>query len=761
MKFTTAATTAVLLMASASFIQAFSIVPTRHTHTSSITSITSTNARSTMSNSALYANVMDATKEEETFEFQAEVGRVMDIIINSLYSDKDIFLRELVSNAADACDKKRFLSVTSDAKDADTTPPQIKIRADPENQLVIIEDTGVGMTKDELINNLGKIAQSGTKNFMQALGEGKADVNLIGQFGVGFYSAYLVANKVEVITKSMQAGSPQLRWESDSGSKFTISDASDAEPIEGSGTRLILHMKDDAMQYLESSKLEELLQRYSEFIEFPISIFKEETTYEKVPDEEANKDLKEGEEPKMKTIPVTKSAYNTMNSQKPIWLRPVKEVEDEEYKEFYKSAFRASYDEPQKWSHFRMEGQVECKALLYIPGMLPFELSKDMFDEDARNIRLYVKRVFINDKFDDIMPRWLKFIKGVVDSDDLPLNVSREILQKSKVLSIINKRLVRKSIDMFKDIAADEDPSKYIMFWNNFGKYLKVGVIDDEKNKDELVPLLRFFSSKSGEEYTSFDKYVEGMPEGQKSIYYVTGEGRKNAMLQPVIEKFASRGYEVLLMTEPLDEITIENIRKYKDFDVVDATKEGLDLEEDEESKKEAEELNEKYAEVREYLEVELEGKVQKVKVSKLLTNSPAALVQGAYGVSPTMQRYMKAQSVASGGTGNLGSMNQAVLEINPNHPIVIDLERMIKKDKESPETKNFAMLMYDIASLTGGYEISDTGDFAKRVMSMMTTKAKDDVAKDDDDEEKPSSTEDSKASDDNEDKAVDPEVIV
>jgi heat shock protein beta len=470
MKFTTAATTAVLLMAVASSIQAFSIVPTR---TSTITStITSTHvARSFISNSALHAtNVMDATKEEETFEFQAEVGRVMDIIINSLYSDKDIFLRELVSNAADACDKKRFLSVTSDAKDADTTPPQIKIRADPENQLVIIEDTGVGMTKDELINNLGKIAQSGTKNFMQALGEGKADVNLIGQFGVGFYSAYLVANKVEVITKSMQAGSPQLRWESDSGSKFTISDASDAEPIEGSGTRLILHMKDDAMQYLESSKLEELLQRYSEFIEFPISIFKEETTYEKVPDEEANKDLKEGEEPKMKTIPVTKSAYNTMNSQKPIWLRPVKEVEDEEYKEFYKSAFRASYDEPQKWSHFRMEGQVECKALLYIPGMLPFELSKDMFDEDARNIRLYVKRVFINDKFEDIMPRWLKFIKGVVDSDDLPLNVSREILQKSKVLSIINKRLVRKSIDMFKDIAADEDPSKYIMFWNNFGK---------------------------------------------------------------------------------------------------------------------------------------------------------------------------------------------------------------------------------------------------------------------------------------------------
>ena len=546
--------------------------------------------------------------------------------------------------------------------------------------------------------------------------------------GVGFYSAYLVADKVEVVTKSMQAGSSQLRWESDSGSKFTISDASDAEPIEGSGTRLILHMKDEAMQYLESSKLEELLQRYSEFIEFPISLYKETTDYEQVPDEEANKDLAEGEEPKMKTVPTTKADYSEMNTQKPIWLRTPKEVEEEEYKEFYKSAFRASYDEPQKWTHFRLEGQVECKALLYIPGMLPFELSKDMFDENARNVRLYVKRVFINDKFEEIMPRWLKFVRGVVDSDDLPLNVSREILQKSKVLSIINKRLVRKSLDMFRDIAEDEDTSKYVMFWNNFGKYIKVGVIEDAANKKHLLPLLRFFSSKSGDEYTSFDQYVEGMPEGQKSIYYVTGEGKKNAMIQPVVEKLTSRGYEVLLMTEPLDEITIESIQEYKDFKVVDATKEGLDLDDDnEDSKKEKEALNEQYADIREFLEVELDGKVQKVIVSTLLTDSPAALVQGAYGVSPSMQRYMKAQSVAGGGDGNMGAMNQAILEINPKHPIVQDLEKMVRSDKDSTETKNFAMLMYDVASMTSGYEVSDAGDFAKRVMSLMTTKAKQD----------------------------------
>lgn len=581
--------------------------------------------------------------------------------------------------------------------------------------------------------------------------------------GVGFYSAYLVAEKVEVITKSMQAGSPQLRWESDSGSSFTISDASDAENIDGSGTRLILHMKDDAMQYLEASKLEELLQRYSEFIEFPISLYKESTEYEQVPDEEANKDLAEGEEEKMKTVPVTKADYVEMNTQKPIWLRPPKEVEEDEYKEFYKSAFRASYDEPQKWTHFRLEGQVECKALLYIPGILPFELSRDMFDENARNVRLYVKRVFINDKFEDIMPRWLKFVRGVVDSDDLPLNVSREILQKSKVLSIINKRLVRKSLDMFNELAEDEDSSKYIMFWNNFGKYIKVGVIEDNVNKKELLPLLRFFSSKSGEEYTSFDQYIEGMPEGQKSIYYVTGEGKKNAMIQPVVEKLTSRGYEVLLMTEPLDEITIEAVQEYKDLKVVDATKEGIDLEDgDEDKKKEKQELNEKYADILEFLEVELDGKVQKVTVSTLLTDSPAALVQGAYGVSPTMQRYMRAQSVASGSDGNLGAMNQAILEINPKHPIVQDLERMIKTDKDNAETKNFAMLMYDVASMTSGYEVSDAGDFAKRVMSLMTTKAKQGVDNEEVSEESTvaASNDTDNDNEEDEDEAVTPEIV-
>jgi len=599
---------------------------------------------------------------------------------------------------------------------------------------ITIEDSGVGMTKSELQNNLGRIAQSGTKKFLEALGDGSADVNLIGQFGVGFYSAYLVADKVEVVTKSMQPGSTQLKWTSDATSSYTISENSD-DPIEGSGSRLILHLKDDALEYMEPAELEELLQHYSEFVEFPISVWKEKTEYKQVPDEEANAELGEDEEPKMKTVPETTEGYEEMNTNKPIWLRSPSEVTEEEYKDFYQSAFKASYDEPLAHTHFSLEGQIECKSVLYIPGMLPFELSKDMFDEDARNIRLYVKRVFINDKFDDIVPRWLKFVRGVVDSQDFPLNVSREILQKSKVLNIINKRLLRKSLDMVREIESDEDDSKYIMFWNNFGKYLKVGVIEDARNKDDIVPLLRFFSSKSPEEYTSLDQYIEGMKEGQKQIYYVTADGKEKAQMSPAAEKVRSRGFEVLYLTEPLDEIMIESVTQFKDFKLADVSKENLnfDDEDSEDRKKKDEELNATHKAVKEYLETALAEKVQKVKMTDQLTESPAALVQSAYGMSPTMQKYMKAQNVASGGSdaGMMGSFNQAVLEVNPAHPIVQDLERMLAsqtEESEDDEAKNFAVLLYDVAALTSGYEIEHSGDFAQRILSMMTSKAKSDV---------------------------------
>ncbi len=690
----------------------------------------------------------------------------MDIIINSLYSNKDVFLRELVSNAADACDKKRFLSISSAASSADgdasadlAARPSIRIRSDRDAGTVTIEDTGVGMTRSELVNNLGRIAQSGTKKFVEALGEGTGDaVNLIGQFGVGFYSAYLVADRVTVVTRSMQPNSKQLRWTSDAGDSYTISEDDDdddaaGDAIEGSGTRLILHLKDDALEYLEPAKLESLLEHYSEFIEFPISVWKEKTEYVKVPDEDDDDEEKEKEEeeeggaeakkkePKMKTVPKTTEGYEQMNTNKPIWLRSPSDVTPDEYRDFYQSAFRASYDEPLAHTHFSLEGQIECKSILYIPGMLPFELSRDMFDEDSRNIRLYVKRVFINDKFEDIVPRWLKFVRGVVDSQDLPLNVSREILQKSKVLSIINKRLVRKSLDMIREIAADtEDEGRYVMFWNNFGKYLKVGVIEDAKNKDDIVPLLRFHSSRSGDEYTSFDEYATNMKENQKQIYYVTADGREKAQRSPAAEKVRSRGYEVLYLTEPLDEIMIESVTRYKEFKLVDVSKEGLnfDDEDSEERKKKEEELNSRHKVVKEFLEAVLAGKVQRVKMTGLLSDNPAALVQSAYGMSPTMQRYMKAQNVASGGSdaSMMGSFNQAVLEVNPNHPIVRDLERMVSGMRgevggdegadggDDDEARNFAVLLYDVAALTSGYEIEDSGDFAGRILSIMGSRA-------------------------------------
>mmetsp|Transcript_23613 Transcript_23613/g.51132 ORF Transcript_23613/g.51132 Transcript_23613/m.51132 type:complete len:773 (+) Transcript_23613:54-2372(+) len=724
---------ATVVLASAIAVGAFvpSVPATRRMMMASTSAASQTRTFSPLAMS----EVMDAetvVEGEETFEFQAEVGRVMDIIINSLYSNRDVFLRELVSNAADACDKKRFLSI-SDADTASLAEPTIKIKSDKDAMTITIEDSGVGMTKSELQNNLGKIAQSGTKKFVEALGEGSADVNLIGQFGVGFYSAYLIADKVDVVTKSMQPNSPQMKWTSDASSSYTISEDS-SEPIEGSGTRLVLHLKDDALEYMEPAKLEELLQHYSEFVEFPISVWKEKTEYKQVPDEEA--EVVEGEEPKMKTVPETTEGYEQMNTNKPIWLRTPNDVTEEEYKDFYQGAFHASYDEPLAHTHFSLEGQIECKSILYIPGMLPFELSKDMFDEDAKNIRLYVKRVFINDKFDDIVPRWLKFVRGVVDSQDLPLNVSREILQKSKVLSIINKRLVRKSLDMIRDIASDEDESKYIMFWNNFGKYLKVGVIEDARNKDDIVPLLRFYSSSSGEEYTSLDDYIKGAKENQKQIYFVTADGKEKAQMSPAAEKVRSRGFEVLYLTEALDEIMIENVSAYKDFKLVDVSKEGLKFDDDdqEDRKKKEEELEAEHKSVKDYLETALAGKVQKVKMTDELSESPAALVQSAYGMSPTMQKYMKAQNVASGGSdaGMMGSFNQAVLEVNPKHPIVQDLARMVgSQGDESEEARNFAVLLYDVAALTSGYDIEDSGDFAGRILSMMTSKAKVDIVQD------------------------------
>jgi len=462
--------------------------------------------------------------------------------------------------------------------------------------------------------------------------------------------------------------------------------------------------------------------------------------------------------------------FERQNTVKPIWLRSPKEVNDTEYAEFYKSAFKMSYDEPMKHTHFSLEGNVEMKSVLYVPGMLPFELSKNMFDEDAGGLRLYVKRVFINDKFEELMPRYLKFIKGVVDSNDLPLNVGREILQvrkqgrrakrdrvvdcgqaahdapppcshvimapltlaslalqKSKMLNVINKRLVRKSLDMIGAIAAEGEET-YGKFWKNFGKYIKVGVIEDEINTQELAKLCRFQSTESGEDWRSLQNYVDDMKEGQDKIYYVTGEGKAAASMSPALEGLKKKGFEVLFMTEPLDEIAMQTLGVYKvkvgavdkELKVMDATK--AKFEESEDDKKMKEDSEERLKGVIEFLTEELGSKVSKVEVSTRLIESPAAMVQGEYGMSPSMQRYMQAQAVAMGEgdmSGMLGQMNQQILEINPEHKIVGQLEGMLKKgDKEA--SKVYGALLFDLAGITSGYNIEDPKAFSDRLVDLM-----------------------------------------
>eukprot|EP00933_Yihiella_yeosuensis_P076607 TRINITY_DN8645_c0_g4_i1.p1 TRINITY_DN8645_c0_g4~~TRINITY_DN8645_c0_g4_i1.p1 ORF type:complete len:761 (+),score=216.80 TRINITY_DN8645_c0_g4_i1:71-2353(+) len=657
----------------------------------------------------------------ETFEFEAEVGRVMDIIVNSLYSNKDVFLRELVSNAADACDKKRFLALT----ESDAPPEDMKLRisTDKEARTLTIEDNGVGMQKAELKENLGRIARSGTANFVKDLDGSQDDVSLIGQFGVGFYSAFLVATKIEVYSRSFKDPESERKtyqWTS-SGSSYTLAEHPETEFFgEQSGTKIVLHLREEAQEYLDTGKLSDLLKKYSEFITFPIQLYNEKVQYDQVPD--MSVPAKEGEKQKMKSVPRSVYAWEVMNKMKPIWLRNPDVVNETEYKEFYKTTFKA-FDEPLTITHFKVEGQIEFRALIFIPTTMPFELTRDMFSPEGRAMRLYVKRVFINDKFEDLIPRWLTFARGVVDSEDLPLNVGREILQKSRTLKIIRKRVVRKVLDTIDDLR-EKDPEKWESFQNSYGKYFKVGLVEDLDYKDELKRFVRFFSSKSKDNMTSLDEYISRMQEGQDKIYFVTGEGKRAAEISPAMEKMRQKGFEVLYMIDPLDEICSQSIVDYTGFKLTDINKAGLDLTKDEDEKKKLEDTVKEFEGVATWLKKQLGERVQKVQVSDRLVDSPATLVQGEWGMSPMMQRYMKSQttSSASGDAFAIGSRNQAILEINPDHNVIKNLKDAMTNDPDSPATEDMVMMVYETAALIGGYTIEDPGEFAKRVTKLMET---------------------------------------
>lgn len=668
----------------------------------------------------------------EKFEFQAEVSRVMNLIINSLYSNKDVFLRELVSNASDACDKKRFLSLSS----GDAASPSVYIKADKDAGTVTIEDEGIGMTRQELINNLGSIATSGTSKFLDALGDGGAgDMSLIGQFGVGFYSSYLIAERVEVVSKSYtDPNAKQYRWDSTASNSFTITE-DESEPLKGgSGTRVILYVKDDCKEFLDNFRIIELLKLYSEFIQFPVFAWESKTEFDEVPDGD---EKEEDGKPKMKRVPRTEEDWTQVNKTKPLWMRRPKEVEEAEYEDFYKTLTR-DMSAPLAHTHFALEGDVEFRALLFCPKVLPPELRQSMFPDGGKSLKLYVKRVFISDNFEDLLPRWLCFIKGVVDSEDLPLNVSREILQKSRVLRTISKRLVRKCVDMFKAIKA-RDNKDFDEFWKSFGRYIKAGMIEGTDYAEDLTKMSMWSSTNSANDMTDLDSYVKRMKPNQKSIYYVTAESRIAGENTPAMERLRKFGYEVLFMIEPVDELAMQNIQTFKTlvneddkddttFKLVDVSKEDLDLGDlkSEQEKQEDEALKEDFKSVTDFMTTLLSDKVGKVSTSDKLTESPSTITQSSFGISPTMERYMKEVGAANmaDDPGMSSFMVKArTLEINPKHPIVKDIKtRMEGAVGDDDQLKQTCMLVYELALLTAGFPLDDTAIFAKRVGSLVSS---------------------------------------
>lgn len=660
---------------------------------------------------------------------------MMKLIINSLYKNKEIFLRELISNASDALDKIRLLSLTDRAELDTNTDLLIRVKADKENRILHITDSGVGMSHNDLINNLGTIAKSGTADFLSKMQDGEAqqDANdMIGQFGVGFYSAFLVADKVVVTTKHNT--DKQYIWDSDAAS-FTIIEDPRGDTLKR-GSTISLHLKDEAQDFLEEDTIKQLIKKYSQFINFPIYMWTSKTIEEEVPveeevtekpptdDDSEDDDAKVEEESETEKLPKTKKVSKTvydwelMNDSKPIWTRKPTEVSQEEYNEFYKSLTKDTA-EPLTQTHFVAEGEVTFKSLLFIPKVQPSE-SFNKYGAKSDNIKLYVRRVFITDEFNDMMPNYLNFIRGVVDSDDLPLNVSRETLQQHKLIKVIKKKLVRKALDLLKKLEGEE----YEKFWKEYSTNIKLGVMEDPSNRARLAKLLRFQSSNDKEgKLTSLSEYSARMKPKQEWVYYIAASNRAEAEKSPFIERLVARGYEVLFLVEAVDEYSISALPEFDGKKFQNVAKEGFTLPESDEAKSKFEELRNRFEPLAKWLsDVGLKDQITKAFVSEKLTNTPCVLVASMFGWTGNMERlalanaHKKANDVSQSYYLN----QKKALEFNPRHPVLKELLRRVDADPQDPKAKEIAELLLDTAVLRSGYMLQETSKFADSIDRMM-----------------------------------------
>ena len=625
------------------------------------------------------------TAKEETLGFQTEVKQLLHLMVHSLYSNREIFLRELISNANDACDKLRFLAL--DASDLMESDPEMAVRisVDPETKELVVSDNGIGMTRDDVIQNLGTIAKSGTAEFIKNLsGDSQADANLIGQFGVGFYSAFIVAEHVTVRTR--RAGndaSEAVEWSSDGDGQYTIKGIEKSDR----GTEIRLILKEDASEFGETYRIRHLVTKYSDHVSIPVYLKNE---VEKDEDSE------------------TKSEWDQVNQATALWTRSRTDITDEEYNEFYKHVAH-DFEDPMTWSHHKVEGKSEYTGLLYVPARAPFDLWNR---ESPRGLKLYVQRVFIMDRAEEFLPLYLRFIRGVVDSSDLSLNVSREILQKDARVEAMRSAVTRRALDMLAKLAKD-DSEKYQKFWETFGECLKEGPAEDHQNKERITKLLRFASTQTdtSKQDVGVEGYIDRMIEGQKDIYYLVSESHTNALGSPYLETFKIRGIEVLLLSDRIDEWLMGHLQEYKDHKFVDVTRDGLELPgEDKGGKKAKKKETKKQKELINRIKESLSDEVEDVKPSIRLTDSAAVLILAEHDMGPQMRQIMEA-------AGQVMPVSKPTLEVNTDHGLLKRLE----SEKDESRFKELARLVFDHAQLGAEGKLDDAPGYLKRVNALLT----------------------------------------